>query len=123
MQRHLLGRQRVERDDRGPQRVRQRHLGGCCRERGAQVREAFSEPAPDDVVLGTEVAKERPAADSGCRRDVVDGGRVEAALGEQPHRDALDVLARGHRRAWHHPTMDGNGTVCQYSLSDEGGVS
>ena len=98
MQRHELGVERVEVDDGGAQRVHPRLAGVGDLEGVGEVLQAGVEVAPDDVVLRGEVAEERPPADAGRGGDVLDGGLVEAALGEQRERHPLDLQPRGHRR-------------------------
>ncbi len=46
----------------------------------------------EDVLLGGKVSKERPAADSGGRRDLLDRHIDEAPAAEQLHRGVDDVL-------------------------------
>src|SRR3954452_15734784 len=53
---------------------------------------------PEDLGLRVEVAEERSPADSGRAGDVLDGGFVEAALGEQPEGDELEFAGAGAGR-------------------------
>src|SRR6185437_13908622 len=57
------------------------------------------ELGPQHAGLGAEVAEERPGADPGLGRDLLDRGGLEALLGEQPQGDQLQGAAARSRRA------------------------
>ena len=57
------------------------------------------EVTPDCVVLGLEIPEECSATDAGGGGDLVDGGHVEALVGEHRQRDLLQLGAAGDGRA------------------------
>ena len=68
---------------------------GGSREDRAEAVEGAVELAPRDVVLGLEVAEQRASADPDLGGDVVERGRLEAALGEEPEGGLLDLRVAG----------------------------
>ena len=66
------------------------------------------EVAPDHVVLGVEVAEERPTADPSGASDVVERGLREAVTEEELKRDPRNL---GSRRPWRSPATRGRGPL------------
>jgi hypothetical protein len=87
----------VGRDHRAADRVHQRHLTGHAGQRGPDRLDLGLEVGPEHARLGREVAEERPLADPGLGRDLLDGGVLEPALGEQPQRDQPQLTVAGGR--------------------------
>jgi hypothetical protein len=96
VQRHLLGRDPVEVDEREPDRVHERHLGRAGLQPDAHPVKLGLERAPRHVILRREVPEERPSPDPGRRRDLVHRGLLEPALREQGERRVLELGAGGH---------------------------
>ena len=93
--RDLAGLHLVEVDQRDPDRVHELDITRARLETGPHALEFQVEHAPRDVVLGREVAEERPPADAGGGRDVLDRGLLEPVHGEQLERDLLQLGMRG----------------------------
>ena len=90
----------VDRHDDEADRLHHRHLVGHLGERGPQGGHLAVEGVPQDRCLGVEVAEEGAAAHPGAGGDLLDGGLLEALLGEQLQRDQLQApCARAGRPA------------------------
>ena len=87
----LIGGDAVEVDEREPDRVHERDLGRPRLQPYAHALEFVLERAPRDVVLGREVAEERPPPDARRRRDVLDRGLLEPVRLEQLERHVLQL--------------------------------
>jgi hypothetical protein len=82
----------VERQQRRPQRIADRHALIDIVELDAHALEVSIEVAPGQCVLGRVVAKEGAARDA-CRvRDVVDADLVETSRREEVDRDIAEVV-------------------------------